>query len=73
MQEKKISFFLVSQKILQPLDYILTGLCKMPILRNGKTIKGFDDTFNGKNVRNYSYKYLIFYFQTMTTAFGRRI
>lgn len=64
--------FLASQKLLQPLEHTLICLCKMPFLRYCKNFnKGLDDTFNDKNVGNYSYP--IFYFQTMTMAFARRI
>lgn len=45
----------------------------MSLLRNGKNVnKEFDDTHKDKNVANYFYKYPIFYFQTMTTAFARK-
>lgn len=73
-QEKIISFLLLSQKLLQPLEYILMHLSKMSVPRNCKDVKKeFDDTFNDKNVANYFCKYPIFYFQVMTMAFARRI
>jgi len=52
--EKKIISFLLSQKLLRLLEYILKCLSKMPLLRNSKNVnKCFDDTFSDKNVANH--------------------